>query len=654
MRFEDIFLDLYITESSTEIMELAIGSISVDNQLWVTPFPVLLKVGSRDSRQKKIIHPNKRKQFALNISWCREINSHNTQDDGLVLLRSLQISVQPMKIRIDGNLIDQLMKMYFDVSHVGRSESDFLLNENGFILSRDEAIRAVLEGTKLSIKRKQENEAKISASIDSIHLNSNFQPHNLVITDAMAAKSYFEMLKNNSSNVIDNDSFRNTGASTAKKAKHTQKTKKYQKKIYIEKLKISSIKADLSWNGPLPAFFNLPTFIRPALTFEGFPIMLRAYSINHAYDTAREHLQNMKSHYINIGRILDLVMGLVYRPTLVIRAALHTSRYYTASSLESFSNLLFLNHERLLGLVKYELKSVINNQEEDPFSLTSSRKILTNPFQRRNYGKFSIGYNVINNMLYKSVKLTAGFLRSSSQLTSMAASIFSYNNSILSNVIEQSNSGDRSNIIGDFMRLRPPRLFANQDGKDLLVEHVEGTNVGKALLSRVKLGMYLGEGYIYHANGLKIQSFTSNHQKLKDENQDSLILMITGKRLLILKDVGNLNFCPTMWEVTLNAITLIEIDEKGMNFETDTSAKNVRWVDHDEIDNKENSNQIRIWYLSQSNQSNEISEDNNSKGLGSLHHISMAWKDDEGKIFLSQLFNTEPKLATPFFTTTGS
>ena len=55
MRFEDIFLDLYITESSTEIMELAIGSISVDNQLWVTPFPVLLKVGSRDSRQKKII-----------------------------------------------------------------------------------------------------------------------------------------------------------------------------------------------------------------------------------------------------------------------------------------------------------------------------------------------------------------------------------------------------------------------------------------------------------------------------------------------------------------------------------------------------------------------------------------------------------------------
>eukprot|EP00957_Ditylum_brightwellii_P016143 1215668-Ditylum_brightwellii.AAC.1 len=47
-------------------------------------------------------------------------------------------------------------------------------------------------------------------------------------------------------------------------------------------------------------------------------------------------------------------------------------------------------------------------------------------------------------------------------------------------------SRNRRKVV-ESVRLRPPRLFANQEGKDLLVEYVEGENVGKALLSRVRM-----------------------------------------------------------------------------------------------------------------------------------------------------------------------
>ena len=36
--------------------------------------------------------------------------------------------------------------------------------------------------------------------------------------------------------------------------------------------------------------------------------------------------------------------------------------------------------------------------------------------------------------------------------------------------------------LGSFLK---PRLFANIDGKDLLVKYVEGENTGQALLSRI-------------------------------------------------------------------------------------------------------------------------------------------------------------------------
>merc|ERR1719215_769495 len=83
------------------------------------------------------------------------------------------------------------------------------------------------------------------------------------------------------------------------------------------------------------------------------------------------------------------------------------------------------------------------------------------------------------------VRPTVGFLHA-----------FSSSTSILSNLL---SVGQRNLGAFDLVRSRPPRLFANQEGKDLLVDYVEGQNAGKALLSRVRMGALLGEGYVYHS-----------------------------------------------------------------------------------------------------------------------------------------------------------
>ena len=63
------------------------------------------------------------------------------------------------------------------------------------------------------------------------------------------------------------------------------------------------------------------------------------------------------------------------------------------------------------------------------------------------------------------------------------------------------------------------------EGKDLLVEYVEGENAGKALLSRVRMGMHLGEGYLFHADGAYVRNDDSGN--LKGQGSGSLILMVT-------------------------------------------------------------------------------------------------------------------------------
>ena len=607
-------------------MEFSVGNISIDNQLWITPYPVLLKLGSRITKNKNALRRRKRKKTAASISWCRDKDFSGAQD-GLTLLRSVDIALEPMIIRVDGNLTDQLIEMYLSAMRIEGNAFDTNKDlECWPIASRDDELILALGGGKdraFLNKQGTSYDSKISSANDIV---SFIESTGLVITAAMAAKSHAKESKMSHHNIDIGNGMSPDKLVESKSKDNLASTptmsNSSQKKVYIENLRISSIKVELSWSGPLPAFFNLPTFLRPALTIEGFPIMLRPYSIDHAYDTAKDHLQSLKTHYINIGRIFDLIMGLVFKPGLILRATIYTSRYYTSSSLETFSHFLSSNRKKLLALV--------NSEEQPTRSFNMSKNTYISTLSTRAPRYISTPFNILlGNFTFsaigRGVKWTASFLRVCSNMMLTAASIFSYKSQ---NTIESPKAG----LVGDSMRLRPPRLFANQDGKDLLVEHVEGENVGKALLSRVKLGMYLGEGYIYHSEGVRIDLLASNLNL--HGVQDPLIVMITGKRLLVLKDAGNLNFCSTVWEVEFNAIALVEFQQMP------TKIGNVTG----KVDSMEN-NELRIWYLAR-NPASLGAGDEFFNGLDSLCHISMNWMDNEGRQFLSKLLEVEPKLAS--------
>ena len=77
----------------------------------------------------------------------------------------------------------------------------------------------------------------------------------------------------------------------------------------MEKLKISGLAAELSWNGPVPVNW----WIFPSVAFEGLPLSLRSFSISHSYGTVEEHLQSVASHYFSLRRGVDLVLGVFWR-----------------------------------------------------------------------------------------------------------------------------------------------------------------------------------------------------------------------------------------------------------------------------------------------------------------------------------------------------
>ena len=83
-------------------------------------------------------------------------------------------------------------------------------------------------------------------------------------------------------------------------------------------------------------------------------------------------------------------------------------------------------------------------------------------------------------------------------------------------------------------RTRNPRLFAHVDCKELLVEYVEGENVGKALLLQVCAGHDLGEGYVLHAKNIHLRS-SSKGDYQADVNTTPLIIMITSERVFAIR-----------------------------------------------------------------------------------------------------------------------
>lgn len=503
IRMDNILLE-QVSDGERESGSASIGSIVVDNQLWVTPYPVMLRMGSRSTRRR-----NKR-SGAISLLWSRSLNSRSGFGD-LTLLEKVELSTEPSIISIDGNIGKLAIEMTRHVKELGTS------GENGSHIakppSRNEVLRKVLGIVEnvIGTENAEPTEATRNASL----VNDLYSAVDYMATAAIAAKL---RSRYRAPSLGGNSGGQGDYVPSQELSRGLPKSKR---KYYIEKLRISTTAAQVSWSGFLPIASTLPRLMRPALTFEGLPLFLRSFTSSHTYGTADEHLRSLKSHYISIWRIIDLLVGVLTKPTFLIRACIFTSRESFASTLSSMSGG-FHASER-------SLRSLIPRQDAE-----------------RDRSISSVLFRVI---IQPVLKFNASVLHTLSCFTAFGSAILSYDPAM-------------HRASGGLVRSRNPRLFANVDGKDLLVEYVEGENAGKALLSRVRMGAHLGEGYIYHIEGTHLRK-ESRRKPMPDESDSTvLIFMMTFERILLLNGQLNAKFCEVVWEASFENLIHVETSDE--------------------------------------------------------------------------------------------
>ena len=419
----------------------------MNNQLWVTPYPVLLNMGRKpDAHGRR----RNRRGNAVSIRIHRSLKAHGGFGN-LTFLEELDMATEPAFFSVDGNVSRLLVRMAQRAFGTTAEDVRIASSTNS---SRDRELKRVLAiENDGDVIFDRDAVPDVSGSID-LGSNSDF-----IATAALAARIRVRGPLQASKTV------QGTVAVSQGK-KQAPSLSGAPHKYYIESLRISPVKADLSWSGlSLPGAFSL------ALTFEGLPLRLRQFAGSHAYGTAEEHMQSLKNHYFSIWRLFDVLLGLTLNPTFLIRAAVFTCRQSLATMLDSWSGVFEAYSDRILQLLPTESNDFQPTYDDGlPFrpSLPKSlflTRLIVGPF----------------------LTLTSSFLRGSSMVNSWGSSMLRYG--------PQSKASTTRAAHG-LVRSRNPRLFANVDGKDLLVEYVEGENAGKSLLSRVRMGMHLGEGYM--------------------------------------------------------------------------------------------------------------------------------------------------------------
>ena len=500
LRIDDIDIS-HRMEADKQLVDASIGRVSIDNQLWVSPYPVLLEMGSRKiSATLAHIRRKSRRPKAISLSFSRPLISTNLYGD-LTLLERFELSTDPIKIHVDGNLAGSLKRMMQQAIDMAFESGD----SSGF--SRNKILRKILD-----IPENDETKRKVKLGPADIYSSGD-----AVTTAAIAAKSRSSRDPMAS------------GVNPQSSEADTSTLSKAMRKCYIEKLRISTTKLEISWSGSLP-FLSLPRLLPLSLTFEGFPLTLRQYSSSHAYGTVADHLQALKAHYLSIWRALDTMLGLTFKPTFLINAIIYTWSESFASILELISRRLSTSKERLLLKMRETKPQPIY---DDGLALTHQETAVS--WHWKLVGPF--------------LRLFASILHGTETISGFGSALFRYD--------PTKYGGMRRQKTG-LVRTRNPRLFANVDGRDLLVEYVEAENAGKALLSRIRMGMHLGEGYIYHTEGL----YQKTHGTFsKSKKKGMLILMVTFERLVLVKGDLNADFCSVTWEVTFDNLIHVEVSE---------------------------------------------------------------------------------------------
>jgi len=506
---EDIELHKKIDNKKDDV-NFSIGNIKLNNQLWVTPYPVLLKMGRRKN-EKTSSNKRNRRHDAISISWCSSLDTHGGYGN-LTLLDRIEVSSEPIFVNVDGELAGLLFHMARQVACISTSDKDIISFQ-----SRDEELKSLL--TISGVGEYVEDGDISSRATNSLQNDATGE---LMTTAAIAAK-----LKGipayNQPPTPRRDFYLLRHAPRNRKK---QPLSKVQHKFYIERLKISTIKADLSWSGVLPGIFSSSLF--KALTFERLPMRLRPFSNSHAYGNVQDHLQMLRSHYVSIWRIFDLLMGISSHPTFLFRAVVHTFREGCASILDSW--VLCLNYystEMTKFSPRYSRFLPIYD-DGNPLKETEQHSI----FLKR------VSAPVVNGIILALKNI------------SLVVTLFS---------LQMKYSPKSSSVrhTRGLVRSRNPRLFAHLDGKDLLVEYVEGENAGKALLSRVRAGLHLGEGYLYHVEG--VRQLKPYFKSRNDLNLAPLFLMITLERVLLLTGKLDENFCSVEWEAYFTNVIYIDL-----------------------------------------------------------------------------------------------
>ena len=387
------------------------------------------------------------------------------------------------------------------------------------------------------------------------------------------------------------------------------------RKMYIEKTRISAIETNISWTGKLPLSGVLPSFLTPALTFEGLPLVLRPFTSSHTYGTPKELIRHSMGHYISVYRVIDVLVGIALKPTFMVRAYAYTWQQFIATGFDAVSRVSSGAGDVCAYLTPG--RSVV-----DPFAAVWGDDMESQALEEVKRSGIVFG-------LYSTIGSFTSALESTfrgiASLNSEISESLCYDGA--SRLSEEANAG----------RTRPPRLFAHEEGKDLLVDYVDGENAGRALLSRVRMGAYLGEGYMFHGEGATFIEGGDLNQ-LKDAASQPMIYLMTSQRLLLLKGgSANLNFCTDIWGVSFERTVQIHVRE----------ARNDDDSDDDNDDDNESSRDCMVlgmmYFEKESEELAEKRRNQKSKyisehvGLGRLHCTSVKLPIDGGKKLIKEI-----------------
>ena len=453
---QDILMET-VVDKGKEKTNISVGYAAINNQLWVTPYPVAVSIGSRVTRRRH------RRAKALSCSWSRSIAGDDSFES-VTLLGMFEIATEPIDVRIDGRLATLVVDMarrakavFTRDKRLKHGEMDIERFANDF-LSADESHPNMADELYASLDYMATN--TIAAK-----LRHNYRPIHL------AGKSGMNKLSNKP-------------APSFMKSKH---------KFYVEKIRVSLTSLTLSWHGFLP----LSSRIRPAFFFEGLPIFMRPYVSSHVYGSVRDLVKGALSHYISVRRLLDVGVGAMIRKPLFFPREIF--------------NYILTSFAGTLQVAERSLVAAAHANTESPWILPLTA-------------------------------YSAALLRGGVHILQAGSSIVRY-------------GSITPRPTGAHLRSRNPRFFAHIDGNDLLVEYVEGENAGKALLSRVRMGANLIEGYSFHVEEV-FESRSIGNTLTMDSK--TLILMATNERLMLLQGQLDDNFCNVAWEVPYDDIANIE------------------------------------------------------------------------------------------------